>query len=122
MKSFIYFLLVLLTLLYACTPKEQSFDKEKWNIKVLDDYRYRDSMLKDVLENQLREGDSYQSIIDRLGEPDNNESPPEGKTLWYEIKKINDDAETSNKMKTLFIDFGTDSLMKNARVEEWKFK
>lgn len=109
-------------MLFSCTPKEQGFDKEKWSTKVFDAYHYREAMLKDVMENQLKEGDSYQSIIDRLGEPDNREALADGSTFWYEIRKMEEGDDSSNKMKTLFISVGADSLVKEFRVEEWKFQ
>lgn len=122
MKFPFYILILHTLLLYSCTPKEQGFDKEKWSTKVFDAYHYREAMLKDLMEHQLKEGDSYQSIIDRLGEPDNRETVVDGNTLWYEIKKMGESDAESNKMKTLFVKLGADSLVKEFRVEEWKFK
>jgi len=122
MKSHFYILILLTSILFSCTPKEQAFDKEKWSTKVFGAYHYREAMLKDVMENQLKEGDSYQSIIDRLGEPDNREALADGSTFWYEIRKMEEGDDSSNKMKTLFISVGADSLVKEFRVEEWKFQ
>lgn len=117
-----FYILTLLTVLFlSCSPKEQSFDKEKWTVKVFDAFHYRDAMLKDLMENHLKEGDKYQHVIDILGDPDNTEVQKGEFTFWYEIKKIADNNEP-RKMKTLFITFSADSLLRNYRVEEWKFK
>ncbi len=121
-KRFCYFLMLLLSVFaVSCSNTVDKFDKEDWTVKVSDSYKYREQMVKDLMENHLKEGLSYDYIINLLGEPDNTESAPE-KTLWYDIKKEAGNNDEPGKMKTLFVSINNDSLVSGLRIEEWKFK
>lgn len=108
-----------LLLLFSCEVEDKKFGRATWNEK--DDMFYvnREKMVKDLMENHLKKGMTYQEIIDLLGQEENYQNNPPN-TIGYEIMVDyvwNIDPQMG---KTLYIELTTDSLVKEIRLEKWK--
>ncbi len=103
----------------SCEMEQLEFEKSKWSENVDGFYKYRESMEKDLMENHLKKGMTYQQLTDLIGEPENfaNLEPNTiGYTLVEDYGWDIDPVET----KTLMIEFTTDSLVRDFKIDHWK--
>jgi hypothetical protein len=117
--SLIFIMFSVLLFLASCGHKEKQFDKSTWNLRNDIKYANRESMVADLIENHLREGMTYNALIDLLGSPENYlDMKPN--TVAYEITADYGWDIDPVEGKTLFIELTNDSLVKNIKLEEWK--
>lgn len=103
----------------SCGTEQLDFEKSKWNESVDGFYTYRESMAKDLVENHLKKGLTYQQLTDLIGEPENFanlKTNTIGYTLMEDYGWDIDPVET----KTLMIEFTADSLVKDFKIEHWE--
>ena len=108
-----------LCFLGSCGTEQLDFEKSKWNESVDGFYEYRESMAKDLMENHLEKGITYQQLTDLIGEPENFANLKEntiGYTLMEDYGWDIDPVET----KTLMIELTTDSLVQDFNIKHWK--
>ena len=103
----------------ACSNKQIEFDQTKWNKSIDGFYEFREVMVKDLMENHLEKGMTYEQLTDLIGKPENIANL-KANTIGYTIMEDYgwdiDPVET----KTLLIELTTDSLVQNFKVEHWK--
>ncbi len=106
-------------ILFSCGVKVKKFDKNTWND--MDDIMYanRESMISDLMENHLRQGMTYQEVVELLGKPENYANI-ESNTIAYEIMVDYGWDIDPVKGKTLYIELTNDSIIKDFRLEKWK--
>ncbi len=117
-----FFLFTTVLLFFSCSGGSGKFDKDLWQKQSDKPNTYRESMIKDLIENKLLEGVSYQEIVRLLGEPDSKATYKEQFTLNYDISKTENSNQEPARIKSLIITFGSDSLVGGFNVEELKFK
>lgn len=106
-------------LLSNCGMKEMEFDEERWNEMNDMFYTNREKMVRDLMENHLKTGMTYNDIIELLGQHENYHNVPPN-TIGYEIMVDYGWNIDPQKGKTLYIEFTTDSIIKDIRLEKWK--
>lgn len=110
---------LLAILLASCGVKEKKFDKSHWHDRQDFSYANRESMVKDLMQNYLRRGMTYNGLVELVGQPESyaNIKP---NLVGYEIMVRYgwdiDPVET----KTLFIELSKDSTIVDFRLEHWK--
>ena len=112
-------ILFCLWFLVSCGTEQLDFEKSKWNESVDGFYQYRESMAKDLMENHLKKGMTYQQLTNLIGESENfaNLKPNTiGYTLMEDYGWDIDPVET----KTLMVELTADSLVQDFKVEHWK--
>jgi hypothetical protein len=110
---------ICLCFLGSCGTEQLDFEKSKWNESVDGFYEYRESMAKDLMENHLEKGITYQQLTDLIGEPENFANLKEntiGYTLMENYGWDIDPVET----KTLMIELTADSLVQDFNIKHWK--
>ena len=98
------FLIIFIFLLFSCGIEDKKFDKATWNEKDDMYYANREKMVKDLMENHLKNGMTYQEVIDLLGQTQNYQNDPPN-TIWYEIMVDYGWNIDPQKGKTLYIEF-----------------
>lgn len=113
-------LTLLFTLLFAsCGVEQKKFNKNTWND--MDDIMYnnRESMISDLMENHLRQGMTYDEVVELLGEPEKYANI-KSNTIGYEIMVDYGWDIDPVKGKILYIELTNDSLVNHCKLEEWK--
>ena len=113
------FLILFVFLLLSCGIGDKKFDKTTWNEKNDIFFANREKMVKDLMENHLKKGMTYEEVIDLLGQAENYQDDPPN-TICYEIMVDYGWNIDPQKGKTLYIEFSRDSTLKNVRLEKWK--
>ena len=117
-RKIIFILLTLTSILIGC-QSEIKFESKKWKEGGdLDFYPYRQSMLKDIVENKRFVGLSYATVLDSLGQPENYDMKKENE-LWYSVTVEYggiDPVYTNHLILTL----GNDSTIEKVEAREWK--
>lgn len=116
MKKIIF---ISICLLFSSCVKQMELEKSKWEKRIDGFYEYRENMVKDVMNNHLKKGMGYNSVIELLGEPGNYMNIKENEII-YEIMvdyKWNIDPMEGTE---LYIEFGKDSTLINYRLEHWE--
>ena len=113
------FLILFVFLLFSCGIGDKKFDKTTWNEKNDIFFANREKMVKDLMENHLKKGMTYEEVIDLLGQAENYQDDPPN-TICYEIMVDYGWNIDPQKGKTLYIEFSRDSTLKNVRLEKWK--
>lgn len=105
--------------LSSCGVQEKKFDKNTWNDR--DDIMYanRESMVSDLMKNHLRQGMTYQEVVELLGKPENHENI-KPTTMAYEIRVDYGWDIDPVKGKTLYIELTNDSVVNKLRLEKWR--
>lgn len=114
----IFFLIIVLQLL-SCRGKEMDFDKSKWNERLDGFYQYREYMIQDIMENQLKKGMELKNVVELLGEPENYQNRRENE-ISYEIMVDYGWNIDPVEGKEFYIVFDKDSIVTNFRLEHWK--
>ena len=112
-------LTTLILFLISCSSREINFDKNKWRKSFDGYYEYREQMKSDLMDNHLKIGMQYDSVIKLLGEPQNYHNAKENE-ITYEITvdyKWNIDPMEG---KNMYIEFDVDSTLTNVRLEHWQ--
>lgn len=105
--------------LAACGDKQVEFEQSKWSENIDGFYKFREVMVKDLMEKHLKRGMTYKQITDLIGKPEiysNLKTNIIGYTLMEDYGWNIDPIET----KTLLIELTTDSLIQNLKVEHWR--
>lgn len=115
-----HFLILVCACLFAsCENKEMKFEQSKWNQSFDGFYKYRESMVKDLMNNHLKKGMTYNEVIALIGKPENIGNL-EVNTIGYILMENYgwdiDPVET----KTLMIELSKDSLVQKFEVEHWE--
>lgn len=121
LRSLLYILFIGVFASCTADTDHSTFDTDDWQKSNGGEYSYRDSMLRDLMENHLNEGMPISIVTKILGEPDNTEENYNETTLWYLIKKEDSESPEPGKMKTLFVDVNHNFVVSGFRVEEWSF-
>lgn len=116
MKLIYVFVVSLLT---SCNYQQVEFDKEKWNERDDMFYANREKMVADLMKNYLKKGMTYKEVINLLGTPENYHND-HSNTIAYEIMVHYDWNIDPQKGKILYIDFTSDSIVKDIKFDEWK--
>jgi hypothetical protein len=112
------FLILFIFLLFSCGIEDKKFDKTTWNEKNDMFFANREKMVKDLMENHLKKGMTYEEVIDLLGQTESYQDDPPN-TICYEIMVDYGWNIDPQKGKTLYIEFSRDSTVKNVRLEKW---
>ena len=112
-------LLFVFVLISSCGVKQKKFDKEGWN--EMDDFLYanRESMVKDLMDNYLYKGMTFQELTRLIGPPENYASG-DPNTIAYEIMVDYGWNIDPVAGKTLFMELSSDSTLINYRLENWR--
>jgi outer membrane protein assembly factor BamE (lipoprotein component of BamABCDE complex) len=115
--------LMILTFIFSlcfisCEVEQNKFDKNTWND--MDDIMYanRESMISDLMTNNLRQGMTYMEVVELLGKPENYANI-KSNTIGYEIMVDYGWNIDPVKGKTLYIEFTNDSKVNDFKLEEW---
>ncbi|RYY36129.1 MAG: hypothetical protein EOP46_07550 [Sphingobacteriaceae bacterium] len=100
-------------LLISACSKKQKFDRTLWKDGDGIEFKYRNNMLDDLLQNHKIKGQTWKQVIDTLGRPQGIK----GLTTYYDID-IKYDGYPPSYIKRLFIDFNKDSVAVNTRIYE----
>lgn len=110
---------VVLLLLMSCGARDIPFEKSKWNERVDMFYRFRESMVNDLMLNHLRQGMPYSELIILLGKPENYAGNELNKIV-YEIAvdygRNIDPVEGEN----LYLELGSDSSVVRFWLDHWE--
>ncbi|RVT98159.1 hypothetical protein EOD41_17460 [Mucilaginibacter limnophilus] len=113
-KSRVILVVIGLTvLLISACSKKQKFDRALWKDGDGLEFKYRDNMLDDLLQNHKIKGLTWKQVQDTLGRPQGTK----GLSTYYDID-IKYDGYPPSYMKRLFIDFNQDSVAVNTRIYE----
>jgi KaiC/GvpD/RAD55 family RecA-like ATPase len=114
-------MLTILALLTSC-DKQLDFDSTKWKEHGdLDQYPFRESMLRDVLENKKFIGQKYKLVCDSLGQPELWTDKRENE-LWYSVTVDYGSDIDPVYTKHLVLTMDIDSTITNAEIREWDNK
>lgn len=109
--------ILLSTSLISCNDvtKRGKFDSEKWNQYSEVDGPYRDSMADDLIKSHKLLGLSNKQMLQLLGAPANYTDTTK---TYYELSEEFDGIDPISG-KDLIITFNKDSIITNAKTEEW---
>lgn len=110
---------IILIILTSCETQIK-FDSSKWKeYRDLEVYPYRESMLRDIIDNKRLTGQKYQSVIDSLGQPANYADKKENE-LWYPV--IVDYGTDIDPVYTkhLTVTMSNDSTVEKVEIREWR--
>lgn len=113
----IVLIIVLILFIGCCKDKQIAFDKNGWNLYTDGEATppLRELMTKDLLRRYKIKGITNKELINKLGEPDNDESTPPN-TIRYQLTfkhKFGDIFQ----VRTLDFCFSKDSI-----INSWKFE
>lgn len=111
--------LIVAILLIGFLSCGRKFDKEKWNKKDDIFYDYRESMVKDLMKNHLKERMTYNEVCELLGTSEIFPATPPY-TICYEIMVDFGWNIDPQRGKELYIEFTSDSILKEFRLVKWK--
>jgi len=108
--------LVLLSLFTACR-RPVKFDKEKWRAGDGLNYKMRDNVLDDLLENYKLVGMNYKDVIRLLGKPDETDSL---KTSYQIINTLGEYNPKNKPVYKKYLEFyfNKDSVVTRTNVYE----
>ena len=95
------------------------FDQSKWNVSVDGFYKYRESMINDLMNYHLKKGMTYNQLTELIGKPENISNLKDntiGFTIMEDYGTDIDPVET----KILLVALTTDSLVKDFEIKHWK--
>lgn len=110
--------ILIIVLLTACTKPHIKFEKEIWNERDDMFYANREKMVKDLMNNHLKQGMTSKEVLNLLGNPDNYQDDLPN-TLSYEIAVDYGWNIDPQKGKTLYIEFTNNSIIKDIKLKEW---
>lgn len=97
-----------------------TFDSKKWKAyRDLDQYPFRELMLRDIVENKRLIGLRYQSVVDSLGRPENC-TDKKGEELWYPVTVDYGSDIDPVYTKHLTLTLNTDSTVESVEIREWR--
>ncbi len=95
------------------------FDKSKWNERFDGFYEYRENMVKDLMQNHLKKGMEYRTVVELLGEPVDSENNKTNE-ISYEIMVDYGWNIDPMEGKILYLEFEKDSTLIKSRLEHWE--
>lgn len=114
-----YPVLILLLIISSCGVDEKNFDKLTWNDRDDIYYANRESMVKDLMENHIKLGMSYEQVIELLGKPENFANMKTN-TIGYEIMVDYGWNIDPVEGKNLYFEFSKDSIVIDFQLEHWE--
>jgi hypothetical protein len=110
-------LLILTSMLFSCNSK---FEKSKWiQTDDIENYPFRDRMIKDLTSNHKLKGLTYSQLIDLIGKPHGN-IQNDSNWISYPIKiKYGGDIDPIYT-KYLTFKLSKDSVVIDFKINEWK--
>ena len=95
------------------------FDKSKWNETFDGFYEYRENMVEDLMQNHLKKGMNYKTVVKLLGTPVNSKNNKTNE-ISYEI--MVDYGWNIDPMEgdVLYLKFEKDSTLIKSRLEHWE--
>ncbi len=110
------YVLTFLTILTSC-ENQLKFDSKKWKESTdLDTYPNRESMLSDIIDNKKFIGQSYQSVIESLGLPEDQLD----NVLWYSVTVDYGTNIDPVHTKHLTLTINKDSIVEKVEIKEWR--
>lgn len=110
--------ILIIVLLTSCSKPHIKFEKEKWNERDDMFYANREKMVKDLMNNHLKQGMTSKEVLNLLGNPDNYQDDLPN-TLSYEIAVDYGWNIDPQKGKTLYMEFTNNSIIKDIKLKEW---
>ena len=112
-------LVILSFFCYFSYSQQSKFNKTEWNIEAdLKTYPNREKMLLDLTENNKLKGLTYKQLVEKVGEPENDNNEPY--IISYNIKSEYGNDIDPIYVKTLDFDINNDSLINNYTIKEHK--
>jgi len=113
------YIIILLFVITSCSS-DIKFNKEGWlKHDELEIYPNRNKMLNDLTKNYKIKGLSYTKLIELICEPEKNIKGDNNVLYYYITAKYGHDIDPVYT-KTLQIEFGADSIVKDFKINEYK--
>jgi len=105
--------------LISCEQKQVKFEENKWKTRNDIDHNHRELMIQDLKQNYLKPSIKYNDVKKLLGE-NYNERSEDSIQLQYEIYTDFGIDIDPVETKTFIINFTSDSIFVNTRIDHWK--